>query len=88
MESAAGLFSCAHRARLFPCAISGSTTQETAQEKPLALLRASPTPSRRQLAEQLKMSEDGIKHHLNKLKSSGIIRHVCPTKAGRWEILK
>jgi len=30
----------------------------------------------------------GVKYHLAKLRKAGIIRHVGPTKAGRWEVLK
>ncbi|KAA0224678.1 winged helix-turn-helix transcriptional regulator [candidate division KSB1 bacterium] len=66
----------------------GSTTQETTQEKILALLRTNPTITRKAMAVELGFSDDGIKYHLGKLKSAGIIRHVGSTKAGRWEILK
>jgi len=37
---------------------------------------------------QLGLSADGIKYHLNKLRAAGVIRHVGPTKNGRWEIVK
>ena len=43
--------------------------------------------TRRQMAEIIGISENGIKYHLDKLKSSGVIRHVGPTKAGHWEVL-
>ena len=64
------------------------TTQQTTQEKILAHLKTTPSLTRRQLADRLGISEDGVKYHLNKLKSNGSIRHVGPTKAGHWEILK
>ena len=44
--------------------------------------------TRRELAEHIGLSVDGIKYHLDKLRAAGIIRHVGPTKAGQWEILK
>lgn len=64
------------------------TSSKTAQGKILALLRQQPTTTRRELATQLGLSADGIKYHLNKLRAAGVIRHVGPTKNGRWEILK
>ena len=32
------------------------------------------------------MSVHSVQHHVNKLKGAGVIRHVGPTKAGRWEV--
>ncbi|MDR6711269.1 ATP-dependent DNA helicase RecG [Pseudomonas hunanensis] len=76
--------------------ITQETTQETTQEispetvpgKILVLLRQQPTTTKRELATQLGLSADGIKYHLNKLRAAGVIRHVGPTKNGRWEVLK
>jgi ATP-dependent DNA helicase RecG len=62
------------------------TTQETAQEKIIACLKAEPTLTRKLLAQLVDLSESGVKYHLNKLKAAGRIRHVGPTKAGRWEV--
>jgi len=58
------------------------------QERILALIRAQPTLSRRELALHIGISADGIKYHLEKLKGAGKIRHVGPTKRGRWEIME
>jgi len=66
----------------------GGTTQETTQEKILALLGKQPSITRRELSEKIGISHDGIKYHLNKLKMAGLIKHVGPTKAGQWEVLK
>ena len=66
------------------------TTQEvegTAQERILALLKAEPGITRRRLAERLGITPDGVKYHLDKLRTAGVIRHVGATKAGRWEVL-
>jgi ATP-dependent DNA helicase RecG len=71
----------------FPVSTTQEATQETTQEKIVALLRKTPTMTRRQMAEIVGISENGIKYHLDKLKSSGVIRHVGPTKAGHWEVL-
>ncbi len=67
------------------------TTQEpapTTRERILALLEAEPRITRRILAERIGITPSGIKYHLAKLRKAGIIRHVGPTKAGRWEVLK
>ncbi|PIV92300.1 MAG: hypothetical protein COW45_00250, partial [Gallionellales bacterium CG17_big_fil_post_rev_8_21_14_2_50_54_146] len=64
------------------------TTQETTQEKILALLKAHPSITRKELSGKVGISPDGIKYHLEKMKSAGLIRHVGPTKAGHWEVLK
>ncbi len=69
-------------------AVTQETTQETTQEKIMASLRAEPTLTRKLLAQRLSISEDGVKYHLNKLKAAGRIRHVGPTKAGRWEVVE
>jgi ATP-dependent DNA helicase RecG len=67
------------------------TTQETAQttqERVLALLRAEPSITRRELASRLGLSDSGIKYHLEKMKAADMIRHKGATKAGYWEVLK
>ena len=67
------------------------TTQEpapTTRERILALLEAEPHINRRLLAERIGITPSGVKYHLAKLRNAGIIRHVGPTKAGRWEVLK
>ncbi len=76
----------------FPHPSGGKTTQQTAQETTqeqiLALLASEPSITRRELAGRIGLTPDGIKYHLVKMASAGLIRHVGPTKAGHWEILK
>ncbi len=57
-------------------------------ERILALLKAEPRITRRLMAERIGITPHGVKYHLAKLRKAGIIRHVGPTKAGRWEMLK
>ncbi|GAB6904285.1 Divergent AAA domain protein [Desulfosarcina cetonica] len=64
------------------------TTQETTQEKIIAALKTEPTLTRKLLAQQMGISEDGVKYHLNKLRAAGRIRHVGPNRGGRWEVAK
>ena len=59
----------------------------TTRERILDHLRATPTLTRRGLAELIGITPDGIKYHLAKLRKAGRIRHVGPTKKGRWEVM-
>ncbi len=75
-------------------------TQETTQEiaiktasmpkrdRILALLRYDPTLTREALAHLVGITPNGVKYHLDKLKKAGRIRHVGPTRKGRWKILE
>lgn len=65
-----------------------ATTVPTSRERILALLKAEPRITRRLMAERIGITPSGVKYHLTKLRKAGIIRHVGPTKAGRWEVLK
>ena len=62
------------------------TTQKTTKERLMELLKANPYLSRSDLATLLKISEDGVKYQLNKLKDKGIIVHIGPDKGGHWEV--
>ncbi len=66
----------------------GGTTQETTQERILMLLRVHPTMTRKELAQHIGITADGIKYHLDKMRASGRIRHVGSTKKGYWEIIE
>ena len=67
------------------------TTQETTQkteDRILEVLRHSPEYGRVQISEVLgDITEDGVKYHLDKLRKLGKIKHVGPSKGGRWEII-
>ncbi len=57
------------------------------QERALALLRSEPSMTQRKLATRVGVTPDGVKYHLEKLRSAGSIRHAGPTKTGHWEVL-
>ena len=57
-------------------------------ERILALLAEHPDMTMRVLAARVGLSLGGVRHHLERLKSAGRIRHVGPTKGGRWEVLE
>ena len=52
------------------------------------MLKAQPAITRKELANVIGITPDGVKYHLEKLKAAGKIRHVGPTKSGRWEVLE
>jgi len=58
------------------------------RDRILALLQSDPTLTRAALASCIGITPEGVKYHLDKLRKAGRIRHVGPTKKGRWEILE
>jgi len=63
------------------------TTQETTKDKITEIIRGNPNVTRQEIADAVGVTLEGVKYHLRKLHSSGVIRHVGPTKAGYWKIL-
>ena len=68
------------------------TTQETpkkiTQEMILNLIKDNPEITRNEMSEKINVTIDSIKYNLDKLKTQGIIKHIGPTKKGKWEILR
>ncbi|MEA3475812.1 MAG: winged helix-turn-helix transcriptional regulator [Candidatus Cloacimonadota bacterium] len=64
-----------------------STTQKTTR-KILEIIKGEPQITRRELAELIGISEDGIKYHLNNLKQKGLLKRIGPAKGGYWKIVK
>jgi ATP-dependent DNA helicase RecG len=62
--------------------------QRNHKEVILSALKKQPSISIRALSVQCDMSVHSVQHHINKLKELGVIRHVGPTKAGRWEMME
>ena len=70
---------------------NGKSTQEKAkstQEKILEEIKTHPFTNRELLARTIGITPDGIKKQLDKLRKSGVIRHVGPNKGGHWEIIE
>ena len=63
------------------------TTQKTTQ-KILDVLKADPTATRKELADLLGLTPDGIKWNIEKLKKAGKLRRIGPDKGGKWEIIE
>ncbi|MEO8359014.1 MAG: ATP-binding protein [Vicinamibacteria bacterium] len=64
------------------------TTPIPTPERIVALLRAHPTMTSLQTAHEVSLTLDGVKYHLRRLRAAGILQHVGPSRAGRWEVLK
>jgi ATP-dependent DNA helicase RecG len=62
--------------------------QRNTKEIILSVLKRQPSISIRELAFQCEMSFYSVQHHIKILKKTGAIRHVGPTKTGRWEVIE
>ena len=62
------------------------TTKKTTQ-KIIDLILKNPKVTRKELSEQIGISEDGIKYNLIKLAKSGKIKRIGPDKGGHWVII-
>ena len=58
------------------------------QDQLVSLILANPNISQQEMALALELTRDGVKYHLNRMKSAGVIRHVGPVRGGRWEVVK
>ena len=63
------------------------TTQKTTQ-KILEALKDNPRATRKELAELVGITADGIKWNIEKLKKAGKLRRIGPDKGGKWEIIE
>ena len=82
----------------FPMAVSDSTITKTisntitkgeAKEKEiLEIILNNPTLSVAQIAPLVKLSEVGVRYHLNRLKKKGKIRRKGHGRGGSWEVKK
>ena len=68
--------------------VTASTESMPTRERIVALLRDNPTLTRDDLATHVRVTPAGVKYHLDKLRKAGRIRHVGPTKKGRWEVIE
>lgn len=62
-------------------------TRVKTRVKILDILRADPSATRQELAEELGISVKGIDWQISNLKQEGKLRRIGPDKGGRWEIL-
>jgi Predicted transcriptional regulator containing an HTH domain and an uncharacterized domain shared with the mammalian protein Schlafen len=61
------------------------TTQKTTQ-KIIEEMKKNPEITRKELAERIGISPNGIKYHLDNLKKLGLITRIGPDRGGRWKV--
>jgi Predicted transcriptional regulator containing an HTH domain and an uncharacterized domain shared with the mammalian protein Schlafen len=54
----------------------------------IKLIIANPSMTQKEMARQLKLTEIGIRYHINKLKAKNVLQRKGGKKAGRWEVVK
>lgn len=72
-----------------------NTTQKTtqkkinnSQKKIIELIKENPSITRKEMAEKIGISDDGIKYNLNKLKKMNLITRIGSDRSGTWKISK
>lgn len=63
-------------------------TNKEISERILDIMRKTPEISVKETAQILDISVGGVRYHINKMKKSGLIRHIGSTKKGKWIIYK
>ena len=70
----------------------GSTTSKLplneAQGRIVKMMLSNPRITKKEMAEKLGLSIDGIRYHIKKMTEAGIIRYIGTSRNGHWEILK
>lgn len=51
------------------------------------IIKDNPKVTRKELAELVNISPDGVKWNLDKLKKDGKLRRIGPDKGGHWEVV-
>ncbi|MDO9537116.1 MAG: winged helix-turn-helix domain-containing protein [Thermoplasmata archaeon] len=66
---------------------TAKTTQKTTQ-KILQAIRDNPNRTRKELAAEVGISEDGVKYHLKKMVKKGLLRRIGPDRGGHWDVVE
>ena len=69
----------------------GNTTQkpsDSTQKRILEIIEETPHASRKDIAERIGISEDGVKKQLANLKRMGLIERVGAARGGYWKIIQ
>ena len=56
------------------------------QQKIIKLIENNPSITRKEIAKEINLTEDGVKYNLNRLKKYIIIERIGPDKGGYWTI--
>ena len=70
----------------------GSTTSKIpiteVQGQIVKMMLSNPRITKKEIAENLKLSVDGIRYHIKKMTDSGTIRYIGTSRNGHWEVLR
>ncbi len=61
-------------------------TMEETREEIIRMIKENPKITMKELANKIGISDKGIEWNIRKLKDSGILKRIGPTKGGHWEI--
>ncbi len=64
-----------------------AVTQKTTQ-KIIEYLQANPSATRKEIASEIGITDEGVKYHLARLQAKGLLRRVGPDKGGHWNVLR
>jgi ATP-dependent DNA helicase RecG len=63
-------------------------SSEKSSEKILRLIKAKPTISAAEIAQEIGITSRAVEKQIDTLKKAGMIRRIGPAKGGRWEVIK
>ncbi|HAE39668.1 MAG TPA: hypothetical protein DCG57_13700 [Candidatus Riflebacteria bacterium] len=63
-----------------------TTPKISTAQRIVELIEENPEITRKEMAAILDITLDGIRYHLQKLKTAGKIHHTGPARAGQWQI--
>lgn len=61
---------------------------EKSSEKILGLIKAKPTISAAEIAQEIGITSRAVEKQIDTLKKAGMIRRIGPAKGGLWEVIK
>lgn len=67
---------------------TGPKTGPKGRYKIIELLRERPKITIADLVEETRLSRNGVKWNIGKLKEEGLVRRVGPAKGGDWEVVE
>ena len=59
---------------------------EKTVHKIVEILRDNPKITQADIAESLGISQEGVRHHLERLKAAGVLKRIGSARAGYWQV--
>ena len=54
--------------------------------KIVEILRGNPRITQAEVADLLGLSQEGLRHHLERLKAAGVLKRIGSARSGEWQI--